>query len=463
MTRCAERCAAWRCSACTRHRWSSPAPGTPAGINVYVVETARRLAARGVEVEVFTRATTGELPPDVELAPGVLVRHVTAGPFEGLGKEDLPGQLCAFAAGVHAGRGRASPRLVRPRALPLLALRARWAGSPPTAGACRWCTRCTRWPGSRTPSSPTVTPPSRRRGRSARRRWSRPPTGWWPTPTRRRASWSSCTAPTRPGARRAARRRPRAVHPRGPGAPPAPRARAAGRTRGCCCSSAGSSRSRRRTCCCAPPPTCSAAARSCARPGRCGARRPERHRHGHPRQLERLAARLGIAAQVRFVPPVDREQLVQWYRSADLVAVPSYNESFGLVAVEAQASGTPVVAAAVGGLPTAVGDGRGRARRRTTRPARGAPRWRPCWTTTHAARRPRRARGPPRLAVRLGAHHRPADGGLRRGAVAARRPAALDRRTPCRPCAPDRRSGRPGAHAEPARVGRPAAMASIPG
>jgi D-inositol-3-phosphate glycosyltransferase len=75
-----------------------------------------------------------------------------------------------------------------------------------------------------------------------------------------------------------------------------------------------------------------------------------------PRLLQRLAARLGIEAQVRFLPPVDRARLVQWYRSADLVAVPSYNESFGLVAIEAQASGTPVVAAAVGGLPTAVGD-----------------------------------------------------------------------------------------------------------
>ena len=45
------------------------------------------------------------------------------------------------------------------------------------------------------------------------------------------------------------------------------------------------------------------------------------------------------------------------YRAADIVAVPSYNESFGLVALEAQASGTPVVAAAVGGLPIAVVDG----------------------------------------------------------------------------------------------------------
>jgi D-inositol-3-phosphate glycosyltransferase len=45
------------------------------------------------------------------------------------------------------------------------------------------------------------------------------------------------------------------------------------------------------------------------------------------------------------------------FRAVDLVAVPSYSESFGLVALEAQACGTPVAAAAVGGLPVAVRDG----------------------------------------------------------------------------------------------------------
>ena len=77
-----------------------PGTGDAGGMNVYVVELSRRLAALGVEVDVITRATSSDLPPTVELAPGVTVRHVTAGPFEGLAKEDLPAQLCAFTAGV---------------------------------------------------------------------------------------------------------------------------------------------------------------------------------------------------------------------------------------------------------------------------------------------------------------------------------------------------------------------------
>ena len=74
-------------------------------------------------------------------------------------------------------------------------------------------------------------------------------------------------------------------------------------------------------------------------------------------RLKELTTWLAIDDVVRFTPPIPREELPQWYRAADLVIVPSYSESFGLVALEAQACGTPVVATAVGGLRTAVADG----------------------------------------------------------------------------------------------------------
>ena len=76
-----------------------------------------------------------------------------------------------------------------------------------------------------------------------------------------------------------------------------------------------------------------------------------------PERLKQLAIFLGVDDVVHFKDPVKRDDLADWYRAADLVCVPSYSESFGLVALEAQACGTPVVATAVGGLRTAVSDG----------------------------------------------------------------------------------------------------------
>lgn len=67
-----------------------------------------------------------------------------------------------------------------------------------------------------------------------------------------------------------------------------------------------------------------------------------------------LAETLGVADQIRWVPPQPHHLLSSWYRAADLVLVPSRSESFGLVALEAAACGVPVVAAAVGGLRTLI-------------------------------------------------------------------------------------------------------------
>ena len=78
---------------------------------------------------------------------------------------------------------------------------------------------------------------------------------------------------------------------------------------------------------------------------------------GEVERLKDLTSWLNISDVVRFENPVPRAQIPQWYRAADLVCVPSYSESFGLVALEAQACGTPVVATAVGGLRTAIADG----------------------------------------------------------------------------------------------------------
>ncbi len=80
--------------------------------------------------------------------------------------------------------------------------------------------------------------------------------------------------------------------------------------------------------------------------------------HGSERhRLERHAVRIGLGDSVRFVGAVPHEQLGDYYTMADVCVVPSLTESFGLVALEAQALGTPVVAAAVGGLREIVEDG----------------------------------------------------------------------------------------------------------
>jgi len=74
-------------------------------------------------------------------------------------------------------------------------------------------------------------------------------------------------------------------------------------------------------------------------------------------RLRTLVQAFGLKGRVHLLPPQPHELLSTFYRAADVVLVPSRSESFGLVALEAGACGTPVVASAVGGLTTLVDDG----------------------------------------------------------------------------------------------------------
>ncbi len=77
----------------------------------------------------------------------------------------------------------------------------------------------------------------------------------------------------------------------------------------------------------------------------------------HLAEVTEMARTLGVLDRIRFVPAQPHHLLSTFYRAADVVLVPSRSESFGLVALEAAACGTPVIASAVGGLGTLVGHG----------------------------------------------------------------------------------------------------------
>lgn len=78
---------------------------------------------------------------------------------------------------------------------------------------------------------------------------------------------------------------------------------------------------------------------------------------GETERLAQLVADLGLSESVQFVPAQPHHRLPAYYQAADVCLVPSYTESFGLVALEAQASGVPVVGSAVGGLKAIVRHG----------------------------------------------------------------------------------------------------------
>ena len=332
-----------------------PGTGDAGGMNVYVVETARRLAETGIEVEIFTRATSSDLPPLVEMAPGVLVRHVTAGPFEGLDKKDLPGQLCAVTAGVL--RAEAS----RPEGWFDLIHSHYWlSGQVGWLAADRWHVPLvhsmhTMAKVKNRDLSPddTAEPPLRVIGEEQ-----------VVLASDRLIANTDDEAHELVDLYGADRDRVDVVHPGVDLDLFRPGSRAAARQRHGVTDDAvvllfvGRIQPLK-----APDVLLKAAAdmlaanpslRSRLSVVVCGG--PSGSGVDRPTALIDLAVELGIRELVRFEPPSDRDTLVDWYRAADVTVVPSHSESFGLVAVESQACGTPVVAAAVGGLRTAVAD-----------------------------------------------------------------------------------------------------------
>jgi len=333
-----------------------PGTGDAGGMNVYVLELSRRLAERNLEVEIYTRATSSLLDPVVEAAPGVRVHHVPAGPYEGLDKEELPAQLCVFARHL------------------LLAEAGHEHGWFDLIHSHYWL--------------------SGQVGALVRDRWSVPLVHTMHTMAKvKNASLAAGDTPE-PAARLlgeeqvveaadmliantdleagqlielydADPRRAEVVHPGVDLEMFTPRSQAGARGRlGLPADAVIALFVGRLQPLKAPDILLKAAALLVERDPNLRRRLvvpivggPSGSGLEHPTGLADLAAELGIFDLVRFVRPVAREELADWYAAATLVCVPSYNESFGLVAIEAAAVGTPVVAAAVGGLRTVVQDG----------------------------------------------------------------------------------------------------------
>ncbi|MGI8433286.1 MAG: D-inositol-3-phosphate glycosyltransferase, partial [Nocardioidaceae bacterium] len=334
-----------------------PGTGDAGGMNVYIVELSRQLAAANIEVEIFTRSTSRALPPVAELAPGVVVRHVVAGPLEGLTKNELPGQLCTFAREVLRTEAAHEP------------------GYYDVIHSHYWL--------------------SGQVGALARDRWGVPLVHSMHTMAKVKNTLLASGDVAEPVARvigeeqvveaadlliantgderrqlvdlyAADPSRVRVISPGvdlavfRPGDQQEARARVGLRADALVVMFAGRIQPLK-----APDVVVRAAAELLRRRPELRDRLvvpiiggPSGNGLERPHVLVELARSLGVGAVLRFVPPVAQGRLADYYRAASLMVVPSYNESFGLVAIEAQACGAPVVASRVGGLSTAVADGR---------------------------------------------------------------------------------------------------------
>jgi D-inositol-3-phosphate glycosyltransferase len=333
-----------------------PGDGDAGGMNVYVLELSRQLAARGIEVEIFTRATSRHQPAVHDVEPGILVHHVAAGPFEGLEKNDLPSQLCSFVRDVLRAEVEREP------------------GHFDLVHSHYWL--------------------SGQVGTVARERWDVPLVHTMHTMAKVKNAMLAEGDAAEPIGRiygeeeivRLADRliantseerrelielygaepeRVAVVHPGvdldvfRPGRQDDARRRLGIDADAALLLFAGRIQPLK-----APDVVLRAAAEMLRHDPSLRSRLVVAVVGGasgsgldQPSALSDLGTALGIDDVVRFVPTVAQRELADWYAAASVVCVPSHNESFGLVAIEAQACGTPVVAARVGGLSTSVADG----------------------------------------------------------------------------------------------------------
>lgn len=333
-----------------------PGVGDAGGLNTYVVQTSKRLAALGVQVDVFTRATSPDQPPTAELAPGVTVRHIVAGPYPNPGKDQLPTRLAAFIEGVSKiddGRydlvhshywlsGQAGCAVSRQWCVPLV----HTAHTLALVKNAALTTGDRPEPATRVRGEEQVVAAADLLVANTDEEATSLVDGYRAEPAKVRVVQPGVDLTVFvPPADEDQRLTERAEF-----GLPADRAvlsfvgrfqplkgpdvllRAVGRlVRD------------------APSWADRLVVVLCGGASGTAGQTPE--------ELAALAAEEGIEPLVRFLPPQPPARLAALYRASDVLAVPSHHESFGLVALEAQACGTPVVAAAIGGLVTAVDDG----------------------------------------------------------------------------------------------------------
>jgi len=330
--------------------------GDAGGMNVYVVETAKKMAQAGVAVDIFTRANKPNLPESIEIADGVNVKHLVAGPFEGLSKEELPSQLSALTSAFMNHRRQLSKDYYS-------LLHSHY-----------WISGQLGWVVSEATGTPLIhTMHTTAKVKNLNLAESEKPepqvrsigeeqvvkaaTGLIANTDAEAASlvslYDAC---------------PDRVFVVAPGVDlqsfsPAD-GKAAARARlniapdAILLTFVGRIQLHK-----GPDVLLKAAAEMVSHSPYLRAKLAVviiGGTSGYINELEKLkslAKFLKIKDITHFVDPVSRTVLPDWYRATDLVCVPSYSESFGLVALEAQACGTPVVATAIGGLRTAVSDG----------------------------------------------------------------------------------------------------------